>query len=100
MIGSVLAVAAAVVVTGQALSAPPRPYKARDIIAANQPALVDACVMYPAECRFSADGSVTRVIGRRIVPDTDTALLRHFRTTIGPLQEPAWDTQASNKTND
>ena len=105
MIGSVLAVAAAVVVTGQAMSAPPKPYKARDIVSASLPVRVDACVMYPAECRLSADGSVARVIGRRIVPDTDPAVLRHFRTSIGAVQEPAWDAQAwdapaSNKTND
>ena len=99
-VGTVLSVVAAVVVTGQAMNAPPKPYKARDIISASQPALADACVMYPAECRFSADGSVARVIGRRIVPDTDAAVLRHFRTSIGAVQEPAWDAQASNKMND
>jgi hypothetical protein len=100
MIGSALAVAAAVVVTGQAMSAPPKPYKARDIIAANQPALADACVMYPAECRFNVDGSVARVVGRRIVPNSHSIVLGHFRTSIGSVQEPSWDAQASNETND
>ena len=100
MIGSVLAVAAAVVVTGQAMRAPPKPYKARDIIGANQPALADACVMYPAECRFNVDGSVARVVGRRIVPNTHSTVLGHFRTSIGATTEAAWDAQASNNTND
>ena len=99
LIGTMLAVAAAVAVTGQAMSAPPKPYKARDLVGANQPALADACVMYPAECRFNADGSVARVVGRRIIPATNTAVLRHFRTSIGAVHDPAWDAQASN-TND
>jgi hypothetical protein len=100
LIGSVLAVTAAVVVTAQAMSAPPRPYKARDIIAANQPALADACVMYPAECRFNVDGSVARVVGRRIVPNSHSVVLGHFRTSIGITTEAAWDAQAPNNTND
>jgi hypothetical protein len=100
MIGSVLAVAAAVVVTGQAMSAPPKPYKARDIVSTSQPVIAEACVMYPAECRLNPDGSIARVVGRRVVPTADTAVLRHFRTSIGAVQEPAWDAQASNNTND
>ena len=100
MVGSVLAVAAAVVVTGQAMSAPPKPYKARDLVGANLPALADACVMYPAECRFNTDGSVARVVGRRIVPNSHSTVLGHFRTSVGVTTEPAWDVQASNNTND
>jgi hypothetical protein len=99
-IGTMLAVAAAVIVTGQAMSAPPKPYKARDIAGANLPALADACVMYPAECRFNVDGSVARVIGRRIVPNSHATVLGHFRTSVGAVREPAWDAQASNNTND
>jgi hypothetical protein len=99
-IGTVLAVAAAVIVTGQAMSAPPKPYKARDLVGANLPALADACVMYPSECRFNVDGSVARVIGRRIVPHTHSVVLGHFRTSIGAVQEPHWDVQALNNAND
>ena len=99
LIGTVLAVVAAVTVTAHAMGAPPKPYKARDLVGSNQPAIADACVMYPAECRFNVDGSVARVVGRRIVPNTHSAVLGHFRTSIGAVQDPAWDAQPSN-TND
>jgi hypothetical protein len=56
--------------------------------------------MYPAECRFNVDGSVARVVGRRIVPNSHSTVLGHFRTSIGATTEPAWDAQALNKTND
>jgi hypothetical protein len=60
--------------------------------------------MYPAECRLNPDGSVARVMGRRIVPGADRAVLSHFRTEVGIMQEPSWDTDAaahaSSNTND
>ena len=92
-VGTALSVVAAVLVTAQAMSAPPKPYKARDIVAPNPPMFADACVMYPAECRFDADGTVSRIVGRRIVPGSHSEMLRHFRTQIGAVQEPSWEAQ-------
>ena len=91
-IGTALSVAAAVVVTAQAMSAPPRPYRAADLVSPQERSaqLTDVCAMYPAECRFGADGSA-RVVGRRIVRGPDSAVLKHFRTTIGTMQEPSWE---------
>ena len=100
LVGTVLAVVAAVTVTAHAMGAPPKPYKARDLVGSNQPAIADACVMYPAECRFNVDGSVARVVGRRIVPNTYSVVLGHFRTSIGTVQGPAWDAPAADNTND
>jgi hypothetical protein len=105
-LGSILSVGAAVVVTAQAVSAPPKPHRARDLVVAGERAqaqFADVCQMYPAECRLNADGSVARVIGRRIVPGSDRAVLSHFRTEVGTVQEPGWDNaaqRASNNTND
>ena len=93
-IGTALSVAAAVLVTAQALSAPPRPYRAADLVSADErmsARLTDVCAMYPAECRFNADGSVARVAGRRIARGPDGAVLKHFRTSVGTAQEPAWE---------
>jgi hypothetical protein len=91
-IGTALSVAAAVLVTAQALSAPPRPYRAADLVSADErmsARLTDVCAMYPAECRFGADGSA-RVVGRRIVRGPDSAVLKHFRTTVGTVQD-SWE---------
>ena len=88
-VGTVLSVVAAVVVTAQAMSAPPKPYKARDIVSTNPALFADACVMYPAECRI--DGTVARIAGRRIVPGSHGDMLRHFGTQIGVVQEPSWE---------
>ena len=101
-VGTALSVVAAVLVIAQAMSAPPKPYKARDIVAPNPMMFTDACVMYPAECRFEADGTVSRIVGRRIVPGAHGEMLRHFGTQIGAVQEQAWDAaeHASNNTND
>jgi hypothetical protein len=88
-VGAALSVAAAVVVTAQAMQAPPRPYKARDIVPASpemSATYASVCLMYPAECRFNADGSVARVIGRRIVPGSHTEMLDHFRAATVPAQ--------------
>jgi hypothetical protein len=88
-VGTALSVVAAVIVTAQALNAPPRPYKARDIVSAS-PAMsasfASVCLMYPAECRFNTDGTVARVIGRRIVPGSHTEILNHFRAATVPAQ--------------
>jgi hypothetical protein len=103
LVGTTLAVAAALVVTAQAMNAPRKPYKARDIVPVAQGAmLTDVCAMYPAECRRNADGTVARVVGRRIAPGADTAVLNHFRTGIAPVNEHAFDaaTPASANTND
>ena len=92
-LGTALSVAAAVLVTAQAFNAPAKPRKARDIVVTEglQSHLTGVCQMYPAECQFNADGSVARVVGRRIVPGADRAVLRHFQTEIGVVQESAWD---------
>jgi hypothetical protein len=95
-LGTALTVAAAVLVTAQAFNAPPRPHRARDIVPASgemQAQLAAVCQMYPAECQFNADGSVARVIGRRVVPGTDRAVLNHFQTEIGAVR-PEWDAPA------
>lgn len=91
-----LTVATAVGVTAQAMSAPPRPYKARDIVPVTetmQAALAAVCQMYPTDCRMRADGSIERVVGRRIVPGADRDLVRHLRTEIGPVLDPSWRPQ-------
>ena len=92
-LGTALSVAAAVLVTAHASSVPPKPHKARDIVVteAMQPHLAGVCQMYPAECRFNADGSVARVVGRRIAPGTDRAVLRHFQVEVGAVQDSAWN---------
>ena len=89
-IGSALSVTAAVLLTAQALSAPRKPHKARDIVSGQHAMLTDVCAMYPAECRVGADGSA-RVAGRRIVRGPDSAVLKHFRTSVGAVQEPSWE---------
>ena len=92
-LGTALSVAAAVLVTAQAFSVPAKPHKARDIVPVTgdmQSGLALVCQMYPAECRFNADGSVARVVGRRIVPGADRAVLRHFQVEVGAAQEAAW----------
>ncbi|MEA2928977.1 MAG: hypothetical protein QOG38_1405 [Hyphomicrobiales bacterium] len=97
-LGTALSIAAAVLVTAQAFQAPAKPRKARDIVPVSdgmQGALTGVCQMYPAECRFNADGSVARVTGRRIVPGADRAVLRHFQTEIGSVQEPSWNGPAA-----
>jgi hypothetical protein len=104
-VGTALSVAAAVVVTAQAMSAPRKPYKARDIVPVRQPAaFADVCAMYPAECRFNADGTIARVVGRRIVPGgADRAVIDHFRTPVAVTGETRWDDTGAppaNKTND
>jgi hypothetical protein len=91
-----LSVAAAVIVTAQALSAPPKPHKARDLVPASgdmQSGLALVCQMYPGECRFNADGTVARVTGRRIVPGVDRTVLRHFMTDVGATQDSPWGTR-------
>jgi hypothetical protein len=93
LIGTVLSVVAAIVVTAQAMSAPRKPHKARDLVPVSERAqaqFVDVCQMYPAECRLNPDGSIARVVGRRIVSGADAAVLSHFRTSI---VEQAWETQ-------
>ena len=92
-VGTTLAVVAAVLVTAQAVSAPAKPRKARDIVVTEgmQPHLAGICQMYPAECRFNADGSVARVVGRRIAPGADRAVLRHFQIEVGVVQDSAWN---------
>ena len=90
-VGTVLSVAAAVVVTAQAMTAPPKPYKARDIVPASPAAFAAVCAMYPAECRFNADGSVARVIGRRIVPGSHSDILNHFRAATGVVPTQLWE---------
>ena len=95
-VGTVLSVAAAVVVTAQALKAPPRPYKARDIVPASpeiSATFAGVCAMYPAECRFNVDGSVARVIGRRIVPGSHSEILNHFRAATGVVPAQPWEVQ-------
>jgi hypothetical protein len=112
-LGSILSVGAAIGVTAQAFSMPPKVHRARDLVAADaraQAQFADVCQMYPAECRLNPDGSVARVMGRRIVPGADRAVLNHFRTEVGIVQEPSWAqgpswdtdaaTHASNNTND
>ena len=107
-VGTALSVVAAIAVTAQAMSAPHKPHKARDLVPASertQAQFAAICQMYPAECRLNADGSVARVLGRRILPGADTAVLNHFRTGIGAVQMPSWDDlastqRASNNTND
>jgi len=92
-LGTALSIVAAVLVTAQAFQAPGKPRKARDIVPVSdgmQGALTGICRMYPAECQFNPDGSVARVVGRRIVPGTDRAVLRHFQTEIGVIQESSW----------
>jgi hypothetical protein len=96
-LGTVLTVGAACAVTAQALSGPPRPHRARDIVstdARTQAQFADVCRMYPAECRFNADGSIARVAGRRIVTGADRAVLDHFKVAIGAAEEPDWDAAA------
>jgi len=103
LVGTTLSVAAALVVTAQAMNAPRKPYKARDIVPVAPGAmLTDVCAMYPAECRMNADGTVARVVGRRITPGANTAVLNHFRTGIGAADEHAFDAAppASANTND
>jgi predicted transglutaminase-like cysteine proteinase len=107
-VGTALSVVAAIAVTAQAMSAPRKPHKARDLVPVSERAqaqFADVCQMYPAECRLNPDGSIARVVGRRIVPGADAAVLNHFRTGISAVQMPSWDdvasTQpASNNTND
>lgn len=107
-LGSALSVGAAVLVTAQAFSMPPKPHRARDLVAADaraQAQFADVCQMYPAECRLNADGSIARVVGRRIIPGGDIAVLNHFRTSVGAPQESSWDSidatlRASSNTND
>ena len=97
-LGTALSVAAAVLVTVQAFNAPPKPHKARDIVPVTEgmrSQLADVCRMYPADCHLNADGSVARVVGRRIVPGTDRAVLRHFQIEIGAVQGSAWDSPAA-----
>ena len=80
----------------QAFNAPAKPRKARDLVSitdAMQGPLTDICRMYPADCQFNADGSVARVAGRRIVPGTDRAVLRHFQIEIGAIQDASWGQQ-------
>lgn len=92
-IGTALSVVAAIVVTAQAMSAPRKPHKARDLVPVSERAqaqFTDVCQMYPAECRLNPDGSIARVVGRRIVPGADAAVLSHFGTRI---VEQAWETQ-------
>jgi len=94
-LGTALSVAAAVLVTAQAFSAPPKPRKARDLVSipdAMQSSLIDICRMYPADCQFNADGTIVRVTGRRIVPGTDRTVLRHFQTEIGVVEGASWGT--------
>ena len=93
-VGTALSVVAAIAVTAQAMSAPRKPHKTRDLVPASERAqaqFADVCQMYPAECRLNPDGSVARVLGRRVVPGADTAVLKHFGTRIGAA-EPAWET--------
>ena len=92
-LGTALTVVVAVLVTAQAFQAPAKPRKARDIVVTEgmQPQLALVCQMYPAECRFNADGSVARVTGRRIAPGADRAVLRHFQTEVGAVQESGWN---------
>jgi hypothetical protein len=107
-VGTALSVVAAIAVTAQAMSAPRKPHKARDLLPASERARAqfgDVCQMYPAECRLNADGSIARVVGRRIVQGADAAVLNHFRTGISAVQMPSWDElaspqRASNNTND
>ena len=97
-LGTALSIAAAVLVTAQAFQAPAKARKARDMVPVGdgmQGALTDVCRMYPAECRFNADGSVARVVGRRIAPGADRTVLRHFQTEIGPVREPSWNGPAA-----
>ena len=82
--------------------------RVHDLVPASERAqaqFAGVCQMYPAECRLNPDGSVARVIGRRILPGADTTVLNHFRTGIGAVQMPSWDDvasaeRASNHTND
>ena len=92
-LGTALTVVVAVLVTMQAFQAPTKPRKARDIVVTDgmRPQLALACQMYPAECRFNADGSVARVTGRRIAPGADRAVLRHFQVEVGAVQDSGWD---------
>jgi hypothetical protein len=96
-LGTALTVVVAVLVTMQAFQAPAKSRKARDIVVTEgmQPQLAMVCQMYPAECRFNADGSVARVTGRRIAPGADRTVLRHFQTVIGALREAGWDAPAA-----
>jgi hypothetical protein len=92
-LGTALSIAAAVLVTMQAFQAPAKPRKARDIVVTDrmQPQFATICQMYPAECHLNADGSVARVVGRRIAPGTtDRAVIRHFQTEIGAVQDANW----------
>jgi predicted transglutaminase-like cysteine proteinase len=94
LVGTALSVVAAIVVTAQAMSAPRKAHKARDLVPVSERAqaqFADVCQMYPAECRLNADGSIARVVGRRIVPGADRAVLNHFATQVGAIQEPSWD---------
>jgi hypothetical protein len=112
-VGTALSVVAAIAVTAHAMSAPRKPHKARDLVPVSERAqaqFADVCQMYPAECRLNPDGSVARVLGRRILPGADTAVLNHFRTGIGAVQMPSWNDlarddlasaeRASSNTND
>jgi hypothetical protein len=94
-LGTALTIAVAVFVTTQAFQAPPKPHKAHDIVPASgemQAQFAMICQMYPGECQFNADGSVARVIGRRVAPGTDRAVLRHFQTEIVPIRDASWGT--------
>jgi predicted transglutaminase-like cysteine proteinase len=112
-VGTALSIVAAVAVTAQAMSAPRKPHKVRDLVPASERAqaqFADVCQMYPSECRLNPDGSIARVVGRRIMPGADAAVLNHFRTGISAVQMPSWDElargdlastqRASNNTND
>ena len=94
ILGTVLATVTAVGVTAQALNAPARPQKAPDIVAADAVTaaeLAGVCSMYPSDCRHRADGSIERVVGRRIVPGPDRAVLTHFKTEIGVVTDTSWE---------
>lgn len=93
-LGTLLATVTAVGLTAQALNAPARPHKARDIVATEAATAAEqagVCRMYPADCRYRADGSIERVVGRRIIPGPDRAVLSHFKTEIGAVQDAAWE---------
>jgi hypothetical protein len=97
-LGTALSVAAAVLVTVQAFNAPAKPHKTRDIVPVTEgmrSQFADVCRMYPAECHLNADGSVARVVGRRIVPGTDRAVLKHFQIEVGAVREPSWNGSAA-----
>lgn len=93
-VGTALSVVAAVLVTAQAMSAPRKAHKARDLVPVTERAqaqLAEVCQMYPADCRLNPDGTIARVIGRRIQPGADTVVLKHLGTQVGPAS--AWETE-------